>query len=78
MKFTTTAYSLSCGDSETIVINKISIRLWKEHSVYHVRGHDYDYLGRTFWERFQTLSEARRCFKAAALQIRVNQLRGVA
>ena len=41
--------------------NNISIEMWNEHNVTHVRVHDYD-KGRQLWDAFDTYTEAGRAF----------------
>ncbi len=40
----------------------VSLSLWKEHGVYHLRAHDFALHGRIFWSRHRTLTEARKAW----------------
>ena len=58
-----TDYALSCGyyQTKTNPAN-VETTLWKEHSVYHVRSHDFNGGKRLTWESFRTLTQARKRF----------------
>jgi hypothetical protein len=62
-----TPYALECGYVEQKDVGEVSTTLWKYAgcSGYHVRSHDHDNGVRLFWEVFETLTEARKCFKRA-------------
>jgi hypothetical protein len=57
-----TAYGLSCGYIERKKLGFISVTLWREHDVYHVRAHDHDTGQRVLWDSFDTLFAARRYY----------------
>jgi hypothetical protein len=59
-----TAYQLQCGYIDKIERGKLSVTLWREHSVYHVRAHEFDGRGRLAWKVFIRLKEARKAFTA--------------
>lgn len=60
-----TPYGLACGYQETAGHRNVIMKLWHDGgTVYHVRAHDHDGRGRLFWEIFETLTEARRFFRA--------------
>jgi hypothetical protein len=57
-----TAYQLACGAADgTKLGNGISVTLWKEHNVYHVRAHDHEHHKRLWWHCFDTAAEAYKC-----------------
>lgn len=63
----TTGYGFSCGYQERRESDNISLELYKEHSVYHVRFNRFDlpYAKRKDckgWESFDKLSEAKKRF----------------
>lgn len=60
-----TAYGLSCGYIERKKLGFVSITLWREHDVYHVRAHNHDTGQRVFWDSFDTLFAARRHYDNA-------------
>jgi len=58
-----TRYELNCGCIERKgSLNNITVTLWKEHNVYHVRAHDFVNSKRIMWQSFQTLKPARNAF----------------
>ena len=58
-----TRYELNCGCVSQKVVNNISVCLWKEHGVYHVRAHDFTLHTRLEWNSFHLLGEARKDFR---------------
>ena len=57
------AYQLACGYTQRLpYLDKISILLWKEHGVYHVRVYDHENSKRLSWESFRLLKDARKEF----------------
>ena len=62
------AYGFACGYGEQAEIGNVSVRLWSEHSTYHVRAHESGFggRGRIFWDSFRTLGAARKRFATAA------------
>ena len=58
-----TAYALACGYVTRKYYGAISVDLWREHGVYHVRAHDHATGKRQFWESFRTLKEAQAFYK---------------
>lgn len=61
------AQQLSCGYVQSASSTHASgittvLKLWREHSVYHVRITDS--LGMRKWESFRTLTEARKLYAA--------------
>ncbi len=58
------AYGLACGYIERKRLGTVSVSLWSEHGVYHVRAH-CSHHGRRFWESFRTLSAARKHYNHA-------------
>lgn len=59
---TLTAYALSCGYVESYEGNGHSVKLWREHTVYHVR-HVYPN-GKRTWESTRLLKLARKWYRA--------------
>jgi hypothetical protein len=61
---TLTEYGLSCGYREQHSVKGIELTLWKEHSTYHVRMHDFNKHKRILWEVFPDgeLTRARKLF----------------
>jgi len=57
-----TDYALSCGYVEKLKDNNITLELYKEHCVYHVRKHNNITGERIFWKSFESLTEARDFF----------------
>jgi predicted metal-dependent hydrolase len=72
------AYQLACGGIQTYAklhqSAKITLTLWREHGVYHVRSHNHDSHRRLVWECKRTLTEARRAFGNQRKQIRTGVL----
>ena len=68
------SYELSCGNCQvrsTVthgVCDVTTTTLFKEHSVYHVRTHTHNELGRRAWESFATLKEAQKEFTRQSRQ----------
>ena len=56
-----TPYALSCGYIEKQEKNGVNITLWKE-GCYHVRKHDHNKGIRIFWNSFDRLTDARKCY----------------
>lgn len=63
-----TSYALACGYTESRYIGDVRVSLLHEHGVYHVRAHDYGAGKRKFWEAFNKVGEARKCFDRPPLQ----------
>lgn len=57
-----THYALACGYVEAHEAHGIQTMLWLEHSVYHVRRHDFNEHRRICWESFGSLTAARKYF----------------
>jgi hypothetical protein len=55
-------YELSCGYVESAMRNKVQVKLWKEHGVYHIRAHDFNSHARIDWKVYPELKQARACF----------------
>ena len=85
-----TNYALACGYIETQeeeVINHgftdhpnfegVSVSMWLEGSVYHIRVHNFTEVKRVLWECKETLPEARKffveCLKAHNLTRKINK-----
>jgi hypothetical protein len=51
---------LSCGYVQRREWNGIRVSLWREHSTYHVRAHDFNTGTRLDWEVRAKLTEARK------------------
>lgn len=74
-----TDYELSCGCMEYVQVSydkekPLRSTLWKEHSVYNVRIHDFESGIRQQWNSFNTLTEARKAFnrsKRAIINLRL-------
>jgi hypothetical protein len=66
---TLSAYGLGCGYVEHRERNGISVELWREHGVYHVRTHDYS-AGRIHWSGSSLLGTARETFAIEWMRIR--------
>jgi len=60
-----TAQALACGYYQVKHYGPIQIKLWKQHTVYHVRAHDFETGKRRLWETFYTLAAARRYYNNA-------------
>ena len=61
-----TPYALACGYIEQHEAADIRTTLWHEGGiVYHVRQHDFNKGERVFWECFERLTDARRCYDNA-------------
>lgn len=74
MKFKSSAYQLACGDYERYEVTPtIRLRLWREHSVYHVKAWNIESSFGLSWESFKTLKAARRHFLASIVLLQVNQ-----
>ncbi len=56
-------YELSCGGVEQNEHNGIRVSLWREHSVYHIRAHDFVAHSRLEWTSKRTLTDARKEYK---------------
>ena len=73
-----TPYGLACGYQEvaieaypkTVETSEVDVKLWHEGgTVYHVRGHDFAAHERLFWETFELLEDARKCFSIKRRQL---------
>jgi hypothetical protein len=64
-----TAYQLSCGYVQQHERNGICVTLWREHTVYHVRVHDFNSHERIAWYSFRTITPARRAYRKAVLHL---------
>jgi hypothetical protein len=53
---------LSLGYVQEINTKKLRTRLWREHTVYHIRSHAFGY-GRVLWETARTYITAQKLFK---------------
>jgi len=64
-----TPYALACGyieEKNVIGSEETNVTLWHEGGpYYHVRAHDRAEHKRLFWESFEKLTDARRCFDRA-------------
>lgn len=65
------AYYLACGYIEQTQVPSrqvkgatIQVTLWREHSCYHVRAHEFEGAGRLQWQSFHTLYEARKSYRS--------------
>jgi hypothetical protein len=58
-----TPYGLACGYLEQTTHKGVQVTLWREHSTYHIRAHDFNTHSRLGWEVCETLKEARRVYK---------------
>lgn len=58
-----TAYELACGSVQSSNKNGITVKLWKEHNVYHVRAHDLNEHLRLEWSSFKNLTLAQKEFR---------------
>lgn len=56
-----TSYGLACGYIERYELGEYSVQLWHEGACFHVRLHS-TYDGRIFWDSFERLSDARKCY----------------
>lgn len=68
-----TSYGLACGYVEkwrTIGTRDITVTLWKEGGVYHVRSHNFTSQRRLAWRSFHKLTNARREFSTQKRQVR--------
>lgn len=76
------AYALACGGYEYAQAQRygeepLIIRLYKEHTVYHVRTHNHETGERVQWLSFPTYSEARAAFnkgKKAIINLKLWEL----
>lgn len=63
-----TRYEFACGYVQQVesqgctISNGIQLRIWMEHSTFHVRAHNFSTGERIFWESFDTMTEANRRF----------------
>lgn len=64
-----TAYALACGYIESREVAGVSIKLWREHGTFHVRGHHVAECRRVFWDSFATLAPARARFNTASVTL---------
>lgn len=65
-----TPYALACGyiekhETKPGTLGGSSVTLWLEHGTLHVRQHNRDTGKRVFWECFERLTDARKCFDRA-------------
>jgi len=60
------ACQLSCGYLQRLTRNEVQITLWREHTTYHVRVHDFSQHRRLCWQSFRTLTHARQAYARAA------------
>lgn len=58
------AYGFACGYIERKQLGTVSVSLWSESGIYHVRAHCAHH-GRRFWESFRTLGAARKHYNHA-------------
>lgn len=58
-----TAYEFACGALQSYNQGDLSIKIWCEHGVYHVRAHEYNGAGRKDWQVYRTLGDARCHFR---------------
>ena len=58
-----TAYALACGYIDCSKRNGQDVHMYHD-GVYHVRGWDSEKHKRLFWDSFDTLTEARKAYKA--------------
>lgn len=58
-----TAQQLACGYIETKTVNSITVTLWSEHGVFHVRAHDFNNHERIAWETLTNLTDAKKEFR---------------
>lgn len=58
-------YELACGGLQRHELDGIRTTLWQEHEVFHVRQHDFNEHKRLFWEVFNRLDNAQRCYNRA-------------
>ena len=63
-----TVYGLHCGYVQRKKVDNKYVTLFHEHSTYHVQGGTSDQ-ARSFWESFDTLSEARKFYKKQVKEI---------
>ncbi len=68
---TLTSYALSCGYVESHEWNGHGVKLWREHTVYHVR-HTYPN-GKRTWESTRLLKLARKWYRAEVRTARLPQ-----
>jgi hypothetical protein len=57
-----TPYALACGYVEKRHKGGMSITLWQEHGVYHVRAHSHSLHKRILWQSMPKISDARRLY----------------
>ena len=55
-------YELACGYIQRKENAGIWRTLWQEHTVYHVREHNFNTGQRVFWDVFEKLTDARKRF----------------
>jgi hypothetical protein len=61
-----TPYALACGYIEKHEADNVTTTLWHEGGIlYHVRQHDFGRGARVFWESFERLTDARKCYDKA-------------
>lgn len=65
-----THYALACGYIQQFEQDDKRVTLWHEGGpVYHVRAHDFATGTRITWETFETLTAARKYWRAVRRQI---------
>lgn len=61
-----THYALACGYIQTIENNGLGLTLWHEGDpMFHVRMHNHSEGKRVFWDSFERLTDARKCYNCA-------------
>ena len=77
-----TNYALTCGyvesqKKEIPFFEGVSVNMWLDSGIYHVRVHDFTHGKRILWECKETLQEARevftQCLKANNLTRKINK-----
>lgn len=62
-------YAFVCGYLQQIELDNTRLTLWHEGACYHVRAHEFEGRGRLFWNSFESLTEARKCYRKAKRSI---------